>query len=128
MSIGRRLRELEQCASSAVAPAETEKGHERIREQAEHSNNCRENKGEPPNFEIDEYGDVFCTHDGRPVTNPRQILAEDFYWMETGWGCPSPGLVHDEEAQAFYTQSGELALSRDFVDLRKLMGKERREA
>ncbi len=34
----------------------------------------------------------------------------------------APGhLVHDDEGEAFYTHSGELALSRDLVDLRYLM-------
>ncbi len=35
------------------------------------------------------------------------------------WG--GEGLVHDEDAQAFYTPSGELALSRDLVDLQRFM-------
>jgi hypothetical protein len=63
---------------------------------------------------------VFCTHDGKPVTDSRQILAECFYWQELEWG--GPGLVHDEETQAFYTASGALALSRDHVALQHLMG------
>jgi len=68
---------------------------------------------------------VSCTYDGRPVTLSRQILAEEFYWMEVEWG--GPGLIHDEEAQAFYTPGGELALSRDRVDLQHLMGPGRME-
>jgi hypothetical protein len=97
----------------------------RIREAAEHTNRCRD-KDEPPIFEITESGDVLCACDGKPVTDYHQTLAEQFYWMEVGWG--SPGLVHDEEAQAFYTPERELALSRDRVDLRLLMGEERGEA
>jgi hypothetical protein len=69
---------------------------------------------------------VLCARDGRPVTDPRQTLAEHFYWMEVEWG--HPGLVHDEEAQAFYTPDGDFALSRDRVDLRHLMDKRRGEA
>jgi hypothetical protein len=83
-------------------------------------------QGEAPLFEIEERGDVFCTHDGRPVTDPRQTLAEEFYQMELGWG--GPGLIHDKEAQAFYTPGGQLALSREYVNLEHLMGKEREEA
>jgi hypothetical protein len=45
--------------------------------------------------------------------------------MEVKWG--GLGLVHEEAAQAFYTPSGELTLSRDRVDLRNLMGPGREE-
>jgi hypothetical protein len=69
---------------------------------------------------------VFCARDGRPVTNTQQTLAEKFYLMELGWG--GPGLVHDPEAEAFYTPEGEIALSRDFVHLERLMGEERMKA
>jgi hypothetical protein len=48
------------------------------------------------------------------------------YWMEVGWG--GPGLIHDEKAQAFYIPGGQLALSREYVNLERLMGKEREEA
>lgn len=126
MSFERRLRKLEsEHAEPGETAAEREERRRRIREDAEHTNHCRD-RDEPPIFEITEAGDVLCARDGRPVTDPRQILAERFYWMEVGWG--SPGLVHDEDAQAFYTPSGELALSRDHVDLRHLMGKERGES
>ncbi len=113
----RRLSRLEGKATLG-GPPKVER--EKIREQAEHANRCRA-RGEPPVFEITETGDVLCAHDGRPVTDTRQILAEQFYWMEVEW-CASPGLVHDEEAQAFYAPDGGLALSRDRVDLPRLMG------
>lgn len=100
---------------------ECEEQRKSIREQAEHANRCGWNRGEDPLFEIDEEGDVFCTHDGRPVTDTRQILAEQFYWMEVQGGG-DPGLIHDLGEQAFYSLSGELAVSRDRVDLRHLMG------
>jgi hypothetical protein len=106
-----------------------EEERKRIREQAEHAHNCRwgEEIGRWPLFEVDEdTGDVFCTHDGKPVTDSRQTLAEQFYWMEVEWG--GPGLDHDEDAQAFYTPGGELALSRESVDLENLMGPGRRDA
>ena len=88
MSIERRLRELEEHTTQEETLAESEKRRKEIREQAEHANHCR--KPEPAIFEIAENGDVFCTHDGRPVTDSHQTLAEEFYWMEVGWG-PSPG-------------------------------------
>ena len=116
----RRLSRLEDKALPGEPPDDE---RERIREQAEHANRCGWAKecGRWPLFEIDEDGDVFCTHDGRPVTDSRQTLAEPFYRMEVEWGA-SPGLTHDEEAQAFYAPDGELALSRDRVDLSRLMG------
>jgi hypothetical protein len=128
MSIERRLRKLEGHATPGEPPAEAEQGRKEIREQAEHANRCGwgEKTDRHPLFEIDEDGDVFCTHDGKPVTDSHQTLAEEFYWMEVDWGA-SPGLVHDEEAQAFYTPGGELALSREYVSFPLLMGPERGE-
>jgi hypothetical protein len=119
----RRLNKLEEQAHiGPVDESGREEERKRIREQAEHANFCGwgEELGRWPLFEIDEGGSVFCTHDGRPVTDSRQIVAELFYWMEVEWD--GPGLVHDEEAQAFYTPSGHLALSRDCSDLQHLMG------
>jgi hypothetical protein len=46
--------------------------------------------------------------------------------MEVGFG--REGLVHDEESQEFFTPEAELALSRDFVRLERLMGEERMKA
>jgi hypothetical protein len=70
--------------------------------------------GEPP-FTITEAGEVFCARDGKPVTTHRQTLAEAWYWQEVEWG--GARLVHDEEAEVFYTSEGELALSRHVVNL-----------
>ena len=127
--IKRRLDRLEERAriQTTQDAREREEERKRIREQAEHANRCGwgEKTARWPLFEIDQDGDVFCTHDGKPVTDSRQILAEEFYWMEVEWG--GPGLIHDEEAQAFYTPSSELALSRDRVDLRHLIGPGRME-
>jgi hypothetical protein len=69
---------------------EREMQRERIRQGAEHANHCRsgEEFGRRPLYRIDEGGDVFCTHDGKSVTDYRQILAEHFYWMEVEWGGP----------------------------------------
>jgi hypothetical protein len=100
---------------------EREEKRQNLREEAEHANYCGWGRefGRWPLFEIDEDGDVFCAHDGRPVTDSRQIPAELFYWMEVEWG--GLDLVHDEEAEAFYTPDGELAVSRDRFDLRYLL-------
>ncbi len=127
-AIKRRLSRLED-ADHRPGPEEAERQREeerkRIREQAEHVNRCRE-RGMAALFEIAENGDVFCAHDRKPVTDWHQTGAEQFYWMEVEWG--GSGLVHDEEAQVFYTPSGELALSRECVDLQNLMGPAREEA
>src|SRR5215212_3746241 len=103
----------------------TEKRRKVLREQAEHANHCQ-HRFEEPLFEITEEGDVLCAHDGRPVPDPHQTLAEKFYWMEVRFG--GEGLVHEEETQEFFTPEGELALSRDFVHLERLMGDERMKA
>jgi hypothetical protein len=99
-----------------------ERERQRIKEDAEHANYCRwgEEFGCFPLFRIDEDGEVFCAHDESPVTDPRQILSEGFYWQEVEWG--GSGLLHDEEGEAFRTLEGELAVSRDFADLRHLIG------
>jgi hypothetical protein len=68
-----------------------------------------------PPFEITPEG-VFSSRDGKPITEYPQTLGEVWYWEEVDEG--EMHLIHDEQAQAFYTPSGELALSRDRVDLR----------
>ena len=123
MGLKRRLRRLEEGrAMREQTPSAAEERRRLVREQAEHVNRCRD-RDEPLVFEITADGDVLCARDGRPVTDPRQTLAERFYWMEVGWG--GPGLAHDEEEQAFYAPGGELAVSRERVNLRHLLGKER---
>jgi len=113
------LRRLEE---SGGPPGETEREREErskaVRESAEHTNHCH--RGEVLPFVVDEVGDVFASRDGKPIMEFAQTLAETFYWQEVEWG--GDGLVHDEEAQAFYARTGELAVSRDAVDLRHLMG------
>ena len=122
-SIERRIDRLEgEHAEPEETPAAGEERRQALRRDAEHINYCRD-KDEEPIFEITEDGDVVCAVDGRPVTDSRQTLAERFYWLEVGFG--GDGLVHDEEAQAFYSQSGHLAVSRDRVDLRYLMPPDR---
>lgn len=101
---------------------EREERRKTVREQAEHANHCHQ--GEVLPFVVDDNGDVFSSRDGKPITDPRQTLAEEWYWEEVEvWG--GEGLVYDEEAQAFYARSGELTISRDEVNLQHLMGKER---
>lgn len=122
MSLRRRLEALEGGDNAAETEREREERRNRVREQAEHANLCHE--GEDLPFVIDEGGDVFASRDGKPITDPRQTLAEPWYWEEVEeWG--GEGLVHDEEAQAFYARTGELAISRDRVNLQHLMGNER---
>jgi hypothetical protein len=119
--IKRRLNRLEGAGRPRLeAERHSEEERERIREQAEHANYCGwgADFGRWPLFEIDEEGDVFCTYDGKPVTDTREVLAESYYWMAVEWGAPE--LVHDEEAEAFFTCEGELALSREHVNLELL--------
>ena len=117
----RRLARLEGIRLDPADEKEREARRERIRETAEHVNRCRE-RGKAPLFEIAENGsDVFCAYDGKPVTDWHQSGAEQFYWMEVEWG--SPGLVHDAEAEAFYTPEGELVVSRERFDLRHLLNR-----
>lgn len=114
--IERRLVRLEALAGGAE---ETAAERLQLREGAEGANNRARRDGKVVPFEIADNGDVVCTHDGRPVITFRQTLAEPWYWeeVEAGYGH----LVHDEEAEAFHTHSGHLAISRDMVDLRYLI-------
>ena len=121
----RRLERLEGEHGGTEDPKVAEKRRKEMRQQAEHADRCQD-RYEDPLFEITEEGDVLCARDGRPVTHTQQTLAEKFYLMELGWG--GHGLVHDQEAEAFYTPEGEIALSRDFVHLERLMGEERMKA
>ena len=95
---------------------------EKIRRAALHANRCA--KGDPP-FVVTEEG-VYCSADGRPVTDLLQTGTEVMYWLEVGWHEEEiaeglePHVAHDEEEQAFYSPDGRLILSRDYVDLRGL--------
>jgi hypothetical protein len=121
-SLERRLERLEDAARpEPEAEQEREKWRERIREAAEQSIERSRREGKEPVFEITDSGDVFCTHDGRPVTEWRQTLAEEWYRQELEWG--SPDLIHDEEREAFFTLEGDLALSRYVVNLRHLFNR-----
>ncbi len=117
VSLRRRVEALEGSGAALETEAEREERRKTVREQAEHTNHC--NRSEIPPFVIDEDGDVFSSRDGKPITESRQTLAEEWYWQEVEWGAPD--LVHDEEGQAFYTPDGELALSRDHANLRLVL-------
>ena len=121
MSLEERLRKLEGevgAASPTESAAEREKRLAMIREGAEQQN--EKHVREPP-FVIAEDGRVTCSRDGRPVTTSPATIAEVWFWeeMEAPTGL---GLIYNEETEAFYNRAGEFALSRDFADLRGLLG------
>ncbi len=96
-----------------------EQERRRIKASVEHAINCRTHRGEESYFAIADDGTPM-TRDGRPVESTHQILAEEFYQMQLEDGKGGSTLVHDEEAEAFYTPEGELALSRTFCHLERL--------
>ncbi len=124
MSMERRIRRLEDLAgASGESEAEREKRRAEILREAEAANRRRRLEGRGPVFDVDEGGNVSCSAAGRPVTGFHQTLAEEWFQQEREWG--GDGLVYDEDTEAFYTPSGELALSRDLVDLQRFMGNAR---
>jgi hypothetical protein len=125
MNAKERLDRLEGDRRHGEVPKDAEKRRQEIRRRAEHANH-RQSRDEEPAFIIMPSNDVFCARDGRPVTDPRQILSERFYWREVSSG--GRDLIHDEENQQFYTLEGDLALSRDFVHLERLLGDKRMKA
>ena len=122
MSIRGRLKRLE--AEAGAAPVESADEREKrltmIREGAEQQNENSVHPEDAPPFVIAEDGTVTCSRDGRPVRDYAATLAEVWFWQEME--SPGLGLVYDEETEAFYNRAGEFALSRDFADLRGLMG------
>jgi hypothetical protein len=114
----RRLKRLEGIRTEPADERDREMWRPHIRTSAESSNRSREREGLEPIFEITNDGTVY-TFDGRLVDNFHQSGAEQFYWMEVGFG--GSGLIHDEEAEAFYTPDGELAVSRERFDLQHLL-------
>ena len=121
MSIKRRLGKLEIEAAAAhptESAPEREKRLTMIREGAEQQN--EKNFREPP-FVIADDGTMTCSRYGRPVTTYPATIAE--VWFREEMEAPTGlRLVYDEETEAFYNGAGEFALSRDFADLRGLMG------
>jgi hypothetical protein len=120
MDLERRLERLEALAGG-VAETDTEREERRrlIREGAEGANSRAVRHGRIQPFEIAPNGDVVCSRDGRPVITFRQTLAEPWYWEEVEHSYGH--LAHDEEAETFRTHAGDLALSRDVVDLQYLI-------
>jgi hypothetical protein len=121
MDIGRRLERLEALAGDGVDETSAERGERLrgIRERATNANERALRDGRIPPFEVSGDGYVVCSQDGARVVTPHQTSAEEWYWkeVESGYGH----LDHDPEAQAFYTRSGDLALSRDFMDIRNII-------
>jgi hypothetical protein len=119
MDLEKRLARLEVLAGGVEDAGEREERLRLIREGAEAANARARRHGRIQPFELSGDGGVVCSYDGRPVTTFRQTLAEPWYWeeVEASYGH----LVHDAEAEAFYTTAGHLAISRDVVDLRYLI-------
>jgi hypothetical protein len=116
-----RLARLEALAGGGVDETTNER-EERLRmikEGAENANDCALRDGRIPPFETSGDGGVVCSHDGRPVVTYHQTTAESWYRRELAEGYGH--LIHDPEEEAFYAQSGHLALSRYVVDLRYLI-------
>jgi hypothetical protein len=109
----RRLERLEPGARPVGVPPEDER--ERIAHDANRSNERRRSEGREPIFEVDGGGEVFCAHDGKPVTEYHQTLAEEWYWQFREEGLNPRGLIHDEATHGYYMPDPphELAFSRD---------------
>jgi hypothetical protein len=110
-------------SSGGVSKEQEAKERRMIRESAIHSNRCGhgEEFGVSPLFDVQEFG-VYSNVDGKPITRYTQTLAELWYWQAVLVYGPLPYLIHDEEEQAFYTHHGEVALSRDHVNLSLFLG------
>ncbi len=121
MSLGRRLSRLEHGVNRDEVEEERKQKGERADalHVAECSNRDSRREGLEPFFEITENGEVFSAYDGRPVTRGYQAHCEGLYWQYLAWGVRD--LIHDEDAQEFCTQGGELALSRTYMHLRRLV-------
>jgi hypothetical protein len=121
MDLGRRLARLEVLAGGGVKETTNER-EERLRmikEGAENANARARRDGRIPPFVIAPNGDVGCSYDRRPVTTSHQTSAEDWYRRELASGYGH--LRHDPETESFYSRSGDLALSRDFMNIRHII-------
>lgn len=122
MSLKRRLSRLEQEGYQTEAEASLD-SPERIREATVRNIEHSLREGSEPVFQVED-GLVY-TRDGRPVTDLHQTLTEVFYQWELEWlAADSSDLVFDADAEEFRTATGELALSRTYVNLSRLMGGE----
>lgn len=123
MGLDKRLERLERLEREVIRDeVEDERKRERERADALHMAECSNEEGRRDDlediFEITEDGEVYSAHDGHHIVSGYQALCERFYWSEFAWG--DRGFIHDEEAQEFRTQNGELALSRTYVHLPRL--------
>ncbi len=120
MDLEKRLARLEVLAGGGVEDAgERAERLRTIREGAEAANNRALRDGLIPPFELSGGGGVVCSYDGRLVTTYHQTTAESWYRRELAEGYGH--LKHDPEAETFRTHSGDLALSRDVVNIRYLI-------
>jgi hypothetical protein len=67
-----------------------------------------------PPFRIED-GRVFSSRDGKPITDPHWVTCEVWYWEEYDTG--NLRLRHNAEREAFYAPDGNLALSRESVNI-----------
>jgi hypothetical protein len=116
--VRRRLERLEENARPAASPGdehEHRERRERIAYEANRANERRSSEGREPVFKVDEGGDVFCVHDGKPVTDFHQTLAEEWYWGFREWEANPRGFIHDEATHGYYMPDSphELAFSRN---------------
>jgi len=113
-----RRRALDSLKKAAQARAhekaeELERLHENlrmVREQAEHTNRCRNRTV----FVVNASG-VYSARDGRPIVDPHQTLADEWYFDFMSDGLTPRGLLHDPKPQAFYPRAPPylMAFSRD---------------
>jgi hypothetical protein len=120
-----RLDKLEGKHNLSQAERDAANLRKEVRAAAEHANRIRDS-GEDPPFTILSGGEVYCTADGKPVRHRHQVAAEQFYQKELTRG--GPGLIHDPTKEVFYSAEGEFALSRDHVNLERLLGDARMRA
>lgn len=79
-------------------------------------------------FTTTKSGSVFCTRDGRPVEEYRQVVGEDDWRRHMEWTALSlvrgddPGFTLDEE-DTFWTLDGRFALSPNRRDIGAVMGR-----
>jgi hypothetical protein len=117
----RRIGRLEVLAGGGVDETEGERA-ERLRDirQGAVSANARARRdGRVAPFVIEATGDVVCSQDGRPVVTSHQTSAEEWYMreLEASYGH----LIHDAEAETFRTHEGNLAISRDVMNIRHII-------
>ncbi len=132
----RARQEGQEASVNNETPAERHKRLAVIRESAIHANESYlrdlrefredgyriEEDEDTPLFMIEEKtGETYCM-DGKPVTSTHQVGCELFYRFEQALGGMEGRLVHDEQREAYCTKDGELAVSREELNVQHLMG------